>query len=237
MVARTRGGFNLSDRFIKTKFNTIITTMDCVIEVPSRFLDIGLAYVGVTTKVFGVFAIIFEDGKYTVGNIPAFVDIVPDSFVEIEHDEIPYHQFRFKANEVVIQNKDVVRIDTMMFNLISEYIFKGKTPWYTEPMDLAKLFDFAEEVAASRIGNNLQTIEFIASMVVRDSKDRSVSMREVAKSLADFKRAAIVPLTSVFYGIRSPLNKVAGAYMQDGVISALVSPAESPGRVETILRA
>lgn len=237
MANRVRGGFKLTDRLIKTKSNTIITNMDCIIEVPSRFLDIGLAFVGVTTQVFGVFAIIFEDGKYTVGNIPAFVDIVPDSVVEIEYDEVPYHQFRFKAGDVIIQSKEVVRIDTIMFNLMNEYIFKGKLPWYTEPMDIAKLFDFADEMAASKVGNNFQIIEFIASLIVRDKNDRSISMREVAKTVDDFKKAAIVPLTSVFYGIRSPLNKVAGAYMQDGVISALVTPSESPGRIESILRA
>lgn len=238
MVAhRTRGGFDLSSRLKITEENNIVTNMDCIIEVPSRFLEINMGFIGLNVLVFGVFAITFADNKYMVSNIPAMVELVPDKFIEVMHDDVPYYQFSFKANEVVFKKADVIRIDTMMYDLISEFVFKGKVPWYVEPMDLAKLFDFASSVAASNVGSNLQVIELIASIVTRSKNNRNELIRHTLKSYDDLKKHEYVPMASVYYGIRSPLNKMSGAYFQDGVVSALITEAEAPGRVESVIRA
>jgi hypothetical protein len=153
-------------------------------------------------------------------------------------DEIEYHLFEFNAGDVVVKNTTVVRDDLLMYNIFDELIFKGKIPWYVGYKDLGKLFDTAQANAGSSVGSSYEVIELIASMVTRDTNDRSKYIRFVAQSYADITSDKIdyVPLSSIFYSVNSTVNKVAGSYFTDGVVSALVTPTTKVDSIEKILR-
>jgi hypothetical protein len=105
--------------------------------------------------------------------------------------------------------------------------------------DLGKLFDTAASHAGSNVGDNYEVIELIASMVTRSKEDRSKYIRSVAETYADVSDGKIdyVPLSSVFYSVNSTVNKIAGSYFTDGVVSALVVPTAKVDKIESILRA
>jgi hypothetical protein len=217
----------------------ILTKENCKIQIPYRFSSRGLGEVGVDTRIYGCFPIIFEDGKYTLCNVTAVLEINPFKTSVVLIDEVEYHQFEFKAGDVVVKNTEVVRDDLLMYNIFDEFIFKGKIPWYVGYDDLGKVFDTASSHAGSDVAANYEVIELIASMVTRSKEDRSKYIRSVAESYNDVADSKIdyVPLSSIFYSVNSTVNKIAGSYFSDGVISALVTPTTKVDKIENILRA
>jgi hypothetical protein len=217
----------------------ILTKENCKIQVPYRYSERGLGEVGVETRIYGCFPVIFENGEYTLCNVTAVMSINPFKTSVVEIDEVEYHQFEFRAGDVVIKNTEVVRDDLLMYNIFDEFIFKGKIPWYMGYEDVGKLFDTAKSHAGSDVAGNYEVIELIASMVTRSKDDRSKYIRSVAKSYADIVNSKIdfVPLSSIFYSVNSTVNKIAGSYFSDGVVSALVTPTTKVDKIESILRA
>ncbi len=82
-------------------------------------------------------------------------------------------------------------------------------------------------------------MEFFAAYTARQKEDRVRFIREGAKTRSDFTPDKIrwVPLRSVFYSAPGTVNKLAGAYFQDGIVSALVNPSTQVESVESVLRA
>lgn len=216
----------------------ILTKRPCRVQVPVRFSEIGLGEIGIRTFSYGLFPVIFDTGEYAVINVNAILELRPFKLTVVTIDEVDYHEFHFEAGQILFQTTDLVKRETLLYNVFDEFIFKGKLPWYVEYDDVGKLFDTALYHAGSKVGQNPEVIEFIASMVSRSKEDRTQYIRTVAQSYKDFGLANIdyVALMSVFYSVKSTVNKLAGSYFSDGVVSALVSPSERAEKIESILR-
>jgi hypothetical protein len=226
-------------QLVENKTGQILTKVPCKIQVPVRFSERGLGQVGIETFTYGLFPIIMETGDYAIMNVCALVELDPYKVLTTNIDEVDYHEFYFDANQVVIKAGDLVRRDDIIYNVFDELVFKGKIPWYVEYEDLGRLFDTAKDYANSNVGQNLEVIEFIASMIARSKDDRSKYIRELTNTKSDCNLDKIdyVPLASVFYSVKSTVNKIAGSYFNDGVVSALVNPTERVDKIEKILRA
>ena len=233
-----RNSVAVKNQLVETD-NQILTKGICKIQIPTRFADVGLAQVGVSTFIYGLFPIILETGEYTICNVNALMEISPFKTTIVNISEVSYYEFTFEEGSVVIKSTDLVRRDTLMYNVIDEIIFKGKVPWYVEYEDLGKLFDTAKKFGNSNVGQNLEVIEFIASMVTRPKQDRVKYLRSTISSYEDtvLDKIDFVPLKSVFYSVNSTLNKLSGSYFSDGVISALVNKTSNVDKIESIIRA
>lgn len=217
----------------------VITRAYCKIQVPARYMDIGLGQIGAETFTLGCFALILEDGNYTVCNITSIVELNPFKTLTTTIDEVLYYEFYFEPGQVVIPTVDVLRRSDIMYNIFDEFMFKGKVPWYLNYEDLGKLFDTAKSHGDSNVGESLETIELIASMITRHVKDRTKPIRQVLQDYKELIPANVdyVGLNSIFYSVNSTLNKLAGSYFTDGVSSALVTPTDNVSTIESILRA
>lgn len=224
---------------VKNKSNQILCKVNCKIQVPVRYSTVGLGQVGLDTYVLGLFPIILESGDYTVCNVNSLVELNPSKVTIVIIDDVEYHEFFFDKETVIVKNTMLVKRESLMYNMFSEFIFKGKIPWYVEYDDLGKLFDTSNSHAGSRINKNLEVIEFIASLITRHKDDRSKYLRNVGKTYSDFSldKLAYVPLSSIFYSVTNTVNKISGSYFNDGVTSALVNPTTKVEKIEKILRA
>jgi hypothetical protein len=240
MASYKRNPEAVKKQLVENASGEILTKVNCKIQIPKRFVDRGLGEAGITTFSYGCFPIILVDtNEYSLLNINALIELNPSKTTPLEIDEEEYIEFYFDANTVVIKSTTLVRRDTMMFNVFDEFVFKGKIPWYVDYTDLGKLFDTADIFAGSNVGKNPEVIEFIASMITRPKSDFTKYLRATAKSYADTESDKIgyVPLSSVYYSVNSTVNKIAGAYFQEGVVSALVTPSKEVQKIEKILRA
>lgn len=233
---RVLGGPDVVKR-LKQVDAVVFTTQDCTIEVPSRFMERDLGDIGERILVYGLFAIIFNDGKYKVLNVCAKVELFPYQFEKVMVDDTEYYRFGFKKDTPVF-SRTVVRNDLLMYEAFDEFFFKGKLPWYVNHEMKSKVFDTASSHANSNVASNAQAMEFAISLTSRDNRDRTKLIRQTATSLADFdKYGTTVPMASVYYGIKSPLNKITGSYFREGIVSSLVNPVDKADRVEQVLRA
>ena len=153
-------------------------------------------------------------------------------------NEVSYYEFYFEANSILIETTHLVRRNLLMFNVLDEFMFQGNVPWYIEYEDLGKLLDTSEYHADSRVGQNYEVTELIASFLARKKDDRTKYYRTVIENFADLKKTppVFVALKSVFYSATNTLNKLAGSYFNDGVVSALVTPTQNVERIESLLR-
>ena len=215
-----------------------MVTKPCKIQVPSRFIDRNLGEVGIDTYVYGIFALILEDGNYAVNSACAMMKIEPFKILTTEINGVSYHEFFFKAGSVITNSLNLVKDDTSPYYVLDELIFKGNIPWYIEYEDLAKIFDTAAKHAGSKLASNYEILELIASVVSRDPKNRSNYYRSLISTDAEKKttKPAYVPLASVFFSASNTVDKLAGNYFSDGVVSALVQPANQVEHIESILR-
>lgn len=216
----------------------LLVTEACRIQIPTRFAQRGLAQIGIENFIYGAYPIILEDGSYTVSNINAMVKISPFKTLNVEMNGVPYYEFHFEANSIIIETLHLICQGDIIFNVFDEFIFKGNVPWYFGYEDLGKLFDTADYHAKTKVNENLEVIELIASMVARNPDDRTKYYRTIIEKFEDMrtKPSANVPLNSVLYSATNTLNKLAGSYFNDGIVSALVNPSTEVERIETLLR-
>lgn len=216
----------------------LVTTKGCKIIIPSRFAERGLAFIGIETQIVGIYAMIVDDAYYGVSLVNAMIRIEPTSTMKIVIDEEEHCEFYFEPGATVIPDTQLVKIDTLVYKIYDEIIAKGRVPWYLGYTELGKLFDTAKYHAGANIGTNHEVTELIVSMISRDAKDRTKYYRQTVKTMDEVTKhpPAFIPLRSVTYAATNTTNKLAGSYFKEGVVSALVSPADRVERIEEILR-
>lgn len=216
----------------------LVTTKGCKIYIPARFAERGLASIGIETHIAGIYAIVVGDTHYAVSMVNAMIRIDPTSTLKITIDEEEFYEFEFEPGSTVIMSLQLVRADTLVYKIYDEIIAKGHVPWYLGYADLGKLFDTARKHAGANIGANHEVTELIVSLIARDPADRHRYYRTCIKTLDDLRKKppAVVPLRSVTYAATNTLNKLAGSYFSEGLVSSLVSPADRVERMEALLR-
>lgn len=217
----------------------VVAKENLIIELPVRFREVDLVQIGSESYAYGLFAIILEDGSYGLCNVNAYFELGPSIIEVVKREDGEYYNFLFKKGQVVFRTKDLVCRSSLIYKAIEEFVFKGKIPWYVEYEDMGKIFSTAEKHARTSAKIIPSVVEFMAAYVARDKADRTKFIREVAKDPAGFKRQNLswVPMRSVYWSAPGTVNKLAGAYFQDGVVSALVNPSKRVENIEGILRA
>ena len=237
MAKLTRNSQVVKSNLVKVD-ERVVCKVPCRIQVPARYMDIGLGETGATTIVYGCFVLILETGEYSVCSITALVQLGDSSYKTVKIDDVTYYEFSYGANDTIIVNTSLVKRDTIMYNIFNEFISQGKIPWYMEYEDMGKLFDTSSYHAGSNIGQSLEVIELLVSIITRSNNDRVKYIRNCITSYdeASLSKIDYVPLTSVFYSIETTLNKLAGNYFNDGIVSSLVNKSSKVTKVERILR-
>lgn len=215
-----------------------VATKKLTITFPTRFRDIGLAVIGKVSFVYGLFAIIV-DNDYAILNMNGYIELNEGVIQIQEVNGVEYYTFTYEPGDTVIMTKDIVARSNLIFTAIDEFIFKGKVPWYVGYDDMGKIFETAQSHAGTRARVIPSMVEFFAAYIGRQKNNRVKFIREGAKTAADFTPEKIhwVPLRSVFYSAPGTVNKISGAYFQDGIVSALVNPSTQVESVEAVLRA
>jgi len=239
MTKLVRNAGKVLSQLIDLPGKPVITKSALTIQVPVRFREIELAQVGASTFVYGLFAIILDSGEYALCNVNAYVELGPASVELTTVDGEEYYNFKYLPNQVVIKTKDLVCRANLIYKAIEEFVFKGKIPWYVDYEDMGKIFDTAKRHARTSAEIMPSVVEFMAAYIARSKEDRTKYIREVSKDYKDYSKENLewVPMRSVYWSSPGTVNKLAGAYFSDGIVSALVNPSERVEKIERILRA
>lgn len=218
--------------------NTVVATKNTKIYIPARFSERNLASLGSETYIIGIYAIVVEDKYYAVSVVNAMIKIEPTTYKFVNINDEDYIEFIFEPGSTVISNLNLVKTDTLTYRIYDEIISKGNIPWYLGYLELGSIFDTAKKHAGTNIGDNRETTELIISLIARDKKDRTKYYRTTVKSIDDVEKVppAYISMRSVIYAATNTLNKIAGSYMESGIVSALVSPSTREEHVESLLK-
>lgn len=216
----------------------LVTKAGCRIYIPVRFLERGLAFIGIDTSIVGIYAMTVEDKFYAVSLINAMIPIDPSSTLKVVIDGDEYYEFTFDAGSTVIKSVNLVQQDTLTYSIYSEIYAKGRVPWYITYDLIGRVFETAKKHADANLGEYPEIMDLIASIISRDENDRVKYYRQSIVSYDELatKPPAYIPLRSVVYAATNTLNKLAGSYARDGLVSALVSPTTRTERIEALLR-
>lgn len=217
---------------------SLVTLRGCKIYIPTRFSERSLASVSVETYIVGILAIVVEDKYFGTLIANAMIRITPNQTNKVVFNGDEYYEFVFDPGSTVLPSLQLVKTNTLVYRIYDELFAKGRVPWYMGYLELAKIFDTARHHAGANIGQDHEVTELLVSMITRDHHDRTRYYRQVAQSEQDLvtNPPDFIPLKSVAYSATNTVNKLAGSYMQDGIVSALVSPAERTERIEELLR-
>lgn len=238
MTKVTRDKDRCLSRLVVDKSGMVLTKESCRIQLPTRWMDIKMGNITEVTTVYGFFPILFNDNSYCVISVCAMMDLLPSRITKITVEEESYYEFHFDAGTPVIKSLKLVKSDTLTFNVLDEFILKGKVPWWTTVDDLCDIFGTANKHAGSSINKVPQTIEFLVGVIARRTEERAKSLRQTSTSWKDYELENIefIPLRSVLYSVNNTASKLTGAFFHEGVISAIVNPVSKTGKIETLLR-
>lgn len=223
---------------LKEVGNVLYVTQPTKVYTPVRFSERNLAQVGSEIYIVGIYAIVINDRDWAVSLVDAMIKIEPTSYKIVTIEEDDYFEFYFEPGSVFTPNLELVKTDTLTYRIYDEIISKGKIPWYLSYLELGGIFDSAKYHAGTNIGSDREVTELIVSLIARNKEDRTKYYRQTVQSLNDLETQppTFIPMRSVIYAATNTLNKIAGSYMETGVVSALVSPSERTERIETLLR-
>ncbi len=215
----------------------LVCKRECRIYIPVRFSERKLASIGVEIHILGIYAMVVDQKYYAVSNVNAMVRIEPALTNKVSFDEDEYYEFVFLPGTTVIANLQLIQSGNLVYSIYDEFFGKGRVPWYLGYEDLGHIFDTAKTHAGANIGTEHEVTELLVSMIARDPANRHRYYRQAVKSKEEVKQIppAFIPLKSVVYSATNTVNKLAGSYFTDGLVSALNSPSERVERIEKIL--
>lgn len=236
----TRNPQAVAANFETNQAEQVICKNNCYIQVPKSFFDSGLGQLGAEISVYGCFAVILESGDYALVNITAMLSISPTSINIKTIDEVEYYEFFFAKDTVIFKTTGLLQQSKLIFEPFQTFLFMGRVPWYIGYEDHGSLFDSAPHYAGFGALKNPELMEFQTAMCARKADDPSnefLRLKIQDYSEGEAGNVDFVPMGSVIATVRSSMNKLSGAYAQDGIISAIVSPSDKVGTVERIVRA
>lgn len=226
--------------FETNKAEQVLCKNNCYIQVPKAFFESGLGVLGADISVYGCFAVILETGEWALVNVTARFSLQPTSINIKAIDDVEYYEFFFAKDTVVFKTTGLLQQSKIIFDPFQTFLFMGRVPWYISYESHGQLFDTAPHFAGFGALKNPELMEFMTAMCARKANDPSnefLRLKIKDYSEGDVGNVDFVPMGSVIATVRSSLNKISGAYAQDGIISAIVSPSDKVGTVERIVRA
>ena len=222
----------------KTPDNKLVTKTGCKIQIPSSYLERGLAKMSTPPMILGIHAIIVDDVSYATMTLPNFIVVTPASIEKTLVDGDEYTVFIFPPGSVVYPDMTVVKSTIAVSKIFSELVSSARVPWYIGYEVHPKILGNFPRYTGLKAGGERRTNELLTSIIARDKNDKTVYFRSTLEPPSSkFKRKPTwVSLRSVEYSATNTMSKLGGSYFTIGITSALINPAQRVEGMEHIIR-
>lgn len=216
----------------------LVAKKQCKIYIPKRFHERELASIGQEIYIPAIYCITIDDKYFGVSSACARMKITPDVINIVDVFGEPNYEFTFEKGSIVTPNVMLVKKDTYVYQIYAELISRANVPWFFNIVDMARVMETCSYHGNINLSPSNIAFEIIVSTMARNAKDRKQYYRHIVESIYDLKNPNPVYLTSkdVIYGTTNLTAKLMGAYLDDGIVSALVNPSEKVEPIETALR-
>jgi len=223
---------------LKKVGNSIIAKTDITVMFPARYINKEMAFMGNSVKVISIVCIIDKsNNKYAILNAPCMIELTPYMTNEVDVDGVEHILLEFNKNDIFMPDVKIIKDDGLIYSIFDEFLIQGNVPWYMKYDDMSDVFKLADKYAGTKIGNNPMSMEIISSIIARDSEDKTVFFRKLAKDFSAMKKTvpSFVALMDIYYTFTSTLSKISGSYFKEGITSAIVNPEKSSNTVSEMI--
>ena len=204
------------------------------ILIPKYYEKFQMIKVDADVQTLGIFELWYDQEMVRKQFfLPAMITMCPSEILyqTIDGDEYVYCTFR--AGDIFMKTKNVVKTEYIAYALFSMYLEKGKIPELITYDKSTFMFDIVAEVTGSKIkAFNHAIFETIYSHLARDSEDVQKPYR-----LTDMKKPPIrLKLSDLPHVTTSVTAKLESGYLQGSINVALTHDNEVPSKIEELLR-
>lgn len=217
-------------KHITVKEGAYFTDTKTIIEFPKWYQDKDLYVNESVHYLYGIFAIIIGN-NYSVSRIPTVLTTSPVMVTEVEKDGELYINFHYGAGSKILESSKAIMQPYLVYNFFDGYFLQAKIPWYVGYEDLSAIMDNTVPYGGTNLGNNQTSNELLCSFIARQVKDKRLFYRLDPKG-----HPAYVDLMDVRYSSLSTVNKLAGNYFNEAMVSALVQKEKKPTTLEKHVR-
>lgn len=216
----------------------LIAVKDLKIAIPYRYFDRKLAFLGeVITSVIAFMVI--TGNTWDLMMLPSMISLKPDdTTVEILDDE-DYMILSFSKGSVISPNVILVRDDNVAWELYDGLYCSGYKPWFMNYDDYGKLLMHTRLYADMNLGSNNIPQELLVAQTAKVMSDRSLSFRNTLSRgyvSGVTPEPFISPLQNVLFGANNLATQLVGAYLRDGILTAMTYPSTKSEPTEELLR-
>lgn len=220
------------------KANVMVAKKPIRIYFPKHYLSGRLGSIESDIRVVAIYAMVVDDEFYAVSNICAKIPLTPDRINVVKIEDSPYYELSWEKGSIISPNTRLLKDPDLSFFVNDEFVNKGYTPWYMNPLDLNAVTNSFKKHAGVDLGVALTQLGIQTASRMRSANDLSMYARESFKTTADITDAPmeLIPLNSVGDGTTNAMSRMLGGYASEGLVSSLVNESDSVQSIERHLR-
>jgi len=225
---------SIAKYFEKKKDTWVFNSKKLQILVPAIYEERGLLSLGTTVTSLGIFKIIINDTVTTNMLLLAKIGMNPSLTEKVTEDDYDYISLTFNKGDVFINNTNIVKDGNLTYDVFMTFLALGKIPPFIDYSSIQSLYNNDLRCCGISLGINHSIYEMIFAHMYRDKKDPYKFYRYTTMK----SKPTIVPIHQISHGPKSNSAKIIGSYMNEGVVSALVTePDDDPSTIENMMRA
>lgn len=157
--------------------------------------------------------------------------MAPSKISTMVIDEITYKVLEFEKGDTFMITRTLLQRQSLVYTMFVEFLANGRMPKINYE-DSPKLFELAQIVCGLNLRVARCAFDVMYATCYRDADNPSVPYR-----LTNMKKPPVfLKLRDTTYGTDSTTAKLVGAYMSQGIDSAIVNPSTEKSSVEDMLR-
>lgn len=226
-------------KYFKYVGDTIICNEDLKVIFPERYINKELVFMGSTTRIISIFAILDKYDNYCAVIAPIYQELAPFNITDAVVGDVMYKVLHFNKNDVFTISKTLVKTDGFIYDLFDEFIIKGNIPAFLSYDDISELLLESKKYAGNNVGNNMLIMEILTSIIARDKNDKTIFFRQVLEKESDKIKSPIdyIGLNNIYYSFDNTGARLVGGYFGSGVINAILNKEKETTVVSDLLRA
>lgn len=226
------------DRAYKVSGKVAFAMEHLRVHIPERFVERNLAVIGDVVYILGCMAIITDDNRFASSRVTAMIRTEPDQINKVVVDDVQYIELSYNKGSCLLASTDVEISDNLAHRIYTEFLGKGRQPWYYNYEIMPKIFSRTDKYNGLTLGADPVILEIMTANMCRDPDDPSKFYRQRPDAKLTYLKdpPAVVPLRNVSYSATNVAAKLGGSRFDEGLTAILVNPSERPERIETMLR-
>ena len=224
---------------IVTMGQKLVARQSLKVYIPYRYFDRKLAVLGTVVSTVCIFCVVLDTGQWGLCSLPNQIHLTPESTTMDKMDDEDYMVLSFPKGSTITNNSNLVRNTTVVYDVYDRFYSNGYRPWFIDYDNYCKLLQHADRCAGIRLSHNNCALELTVAQICKNPDDRTQTYRHILKDGYDPKKVKppyVAPLQSVLFNANNTSTRIVGAYLNQGILSAMTYRSERSEPIEELLR-